>query len=136
MLRGAAKNHADVIVVHDPAHYAEVLAALEQGADTRERRREWAARTFAHTARYDAAIAAELARRGGEDLPPVAVMAVEKARSLRYGENPHQPAALYAPAGQGAHLAAWREGKELSYNNLLDLEAAVRWCGRGPSPRA
>jgi phosphoribosylaminoimidazolecarboxamide formyltransferase/IMP cyclohydrolase len=132
LLRAAAKNHADVMVLHDPAQYAEALAALERGVTAAERR-AWAVRAFAHTARYDAAIAAELARRSGEDLPPVHVTALERVRSLRYGENPHQPAALYARAGQRMALEAWKEGKELSYNNLLDVEAAVdlvwRWTG-------
>jgi phosphoribosylaminoimidazolecarboxamide formyltransferase/IMP cyclohydrolase len=126
LLRAAAKNHASVIVVHDPAQYAEVLRALEVGSATHERRRAWATSAFAHTARYDAAIAADLARRaGGEDAPPVHVTALERVRSLRYGENPHQPAALYARIGRAAELDAWKEGKELSYNNLLDLDAAV-----------
>jgi phosphoribosylaminoimidazolecarboxamide formyltransferase/IMP cyclohydrolase len=133
LLRAAAKNHRDVVVVHDPSQYGEVLAALEAGA-TPEQRRVWAMRAFARTARYDAAIAGDLARRAGEDAPPVHVLALEKARGLRYGENPHQRAALYARAGQGGALAAWREGKELSYNNLLDLEAAVSLVGRFESP--
>jgi phosphoribosylaminoimidazolecarboxamide formyltransferase/IMP cyclohydrolase len=135
LLRGAAKNYADVIVVHETSQYAEVLAALARGGPTLEERRAWAIRTFARTARYDAAIAAELARRAGEDLPPVHVRAFEKVRGLRYGENPHQQAALYAPAGHAARLEAWREGKELSYNNLLDLEAAVAlvWTWEAPA---
>lgn len=134
LLRAAAKNFADVIVLHDPAQYAEVLAALGRGGATLEERRAWAVRTFARTARYDAAIAGELARRAGETLPPVHVTALERVRGLRYGENPHQPAALYARAGHGAALEAWREGKELSYNNLLDLEAAVALAWRWREP--
>ena len=137
MLRAAAKNFADVIVVHDPGQYAEVLAALESGAVTRERRRAWALRTFARTARYDAAIAAELARRaapGTTEPPPVHVLALERVRHLRYGENPHQTAALYARLGETAALEAWKEGRELSYNNLLDLEAAVALVGRFAAP--
>lgn len=129
LLRGAAKNFADVIVIHDPSQYDEVRGALEQGV-TREQRRAWAMRAFAATARYDAAIASDLARRAGEDLPPLRVSVIERARGLRYGENPHQSAALYASVGEGAALEAWREGKELSYNNLLDLEAAVALAGR------
>ena len=138
LLRAAAKNHGDVIVVHDPAQYAEVLEALESGGDTLERRRAWAVRAFARTARYDAAIAAELGRRmegAGADRPPAFhVLALERARHLRYGENPHQAAALYARAGQAASLEAWKEGKELSYNNLLDLEAAVTLAGKFEPP--
>jgi phosphoribosylaminoimidazolecarboxamide formyltransferase/IMP cyclohydrolase len=136
LLRAAAKNFGDVIVVHDPSHYDEVLAALEAGADTRPVRRAWAVRTFARTATYDAAIAAE--RRGAageeEDPPAVHVLALERARTLRYGENPHQRAALYARAGHAHALHSWKEGKELSYNNLLDLEAAVSLVGRLEPP--
>jgi len=148
LLRAAAKNFADVIVVHDPEQYPEVLAALESGADTAERRRSWATAAFARTARYDAAIAADLARRGAEEeaaargergagveAPPAFhVLALERVRGLRYGENPHQPAALYARAGEAAALETWQEGKELSYNNLLDLEAAVALVGRFEPP--
>lgn len=135
LLRAAAKNHADVIVVHDPAQYATVLHALETGSVTLERRRLWAVGAFARTARYDAAIAAELARRCGDgDAPPVCVVALEHVRSLRYGENPHQQGALYARLGHPLALDAWKEGKELSYNNLLDLHAAVGLVGRFSEP--
>ena len=135
LLRAAAKNHDGVIVVHDHAHYAEVLAALGRGVTAGERR-HWATATFARTARYDAAIATELARRSDEPGEPPAFHALllERARTLRYGENPHQVAALYARAGSLATLSAWREGKELSYNNLLDLEAAVALVGRFRKP--
>jgi len=134
LLRAAAKNHADVIVVHDPSQYDAVLHALETRSATPERRRAWAMSAFARTARYDAAIATDLARRAGEDLPPVHVVALERVRALRYGENPHQQAALYARDGRAAMLDAWKEGKELSYNNLLDLEAAVRLVARFSGP--
>lgn len=138
LLRAAAKNFADVIVLHDPAQYAEALAALESDAVTLEQRRLWALRTFARTARYDAAIAGELERRATpadqDEPPPVHVLALERARHLRYGENPHQPAALYARLGGKAALDAWQEGRELSYNNLLDLEAAVALVGRFERP--
>jgi phosphoribosylaminoimidazolecarboxamide formyltransferase/IMP cyclohydrolase len=136
LLRAAAKNHASVIVVHDPSQYDEVLDALERGDDTRERRRDWAARCFARTARYDAAIAGELERRGGDAdaLPRLHVAALERIRTLRYGENPHQAAGLYAPAGAAAGLLAWKEGKELSFNNLLDLESAVALVWRFDRP--
>ena len=139
LLRGAAKNSDAVIVIDDPGQYAEVLAALEAGGPDLARRHAWAARTFARTARYDAAIAAELSRRlagEGEAAAPPAlyVLALERARTLRYGENPHQLAALYARAGERGALEAWKEGRELSYNNLLDLEAAVRLAGRFEAP--
>jgi phosphoribosylaminoimidazolecarboxamide formyltransferase/IMP cyclohydrolase len=139
LLRAAAKNHADVVVIHRPEQYDVVLAALLAGGTTLEQRRSWALETFARTSRYDAAITAELTRRGsppeleqeGPPEPPsVHVLALERVRTLRYGENPHQPAALYARAGDAAQLDAWQEGKELSYNNLLDLEAAVALAGR------
>lgn len=134
LLRAAAKNHAHVVVVHDPAQYADVVAALERGATLAERR-AWAAAAFARTARYDAAIAADLERRSaGDAMPRSFVLALERVRSLRYGENPHQPAALYARAGSGAALHALREGKELSANNILDLEAAVSLAGRFEAP--
>jgi len=136
LLRAAAKNHDGVIVLHDSAQYAEALAALERGVVPEDRRR-WALAAFVRTARYDTAIATELARRSGEPGEPPAFHALllERARALRYGENPHQRAALYARAGSLTALPAWREGKELSYNNLLDLEAAVAlvWRFRKPA---
>jgi len=135
LLRAAAKNFADVIVVHDPAQYPEVLGALEAQGPTLEQRREWAVQTFARTARYDAAIANHFSTRAGSEEPPAHhVVALERVRPLRYGENPHQRAALYARAGERAVLEAWREGKELSYNNLLDLEAAVSLVWRFAEP--
>jgi phosphoribosylaminoimidazolecarboxamide formyltransferase/IMP cyclohydrolase len=141
LLRAAAKNYADVIVVNDPADYAEVLAALTADGPSLSQRREWASRTFARTARYDAAIAAELARRAGatragegDEAPAVHVLGLERVRGLRYGENPHQTAALYGRLGAASRLGSVREGKELSYNNLLDLEAAVGLVGRFGEP--
>jgi phosphoribosylaminoimidazolecarboxamide formyltransferase/IMP cyclohydrolase len=126
LLRAAAKNFADVIVVHDPRQYEEVLRALEAGGASLEQRRGWALETFARTASYDAAIASELSRRRTPDEPPPAhVIALARVRPLRYGENPHQAAALYARAGGTARLHAEREGKGLSFNNLMDLHAAV-----------
>jgi phosphoribosylaminoimidazolecarboxamide formyltransferase / IMP cyclohydrolase len=135
LLRAAAKNHEGVIVVHDNAQYAEVLAALERGVAPEERGR-WALAAFARTARYDAAIATELARRAGEpgDPPQFHSLLLERTRTLRYGENPHQRAALYARAGAPSAPLAWREGKELSYNNLMDIEAAVALVGRFAKP--
>src|SRR5262245_7990792 len=130
LLRAAAKNYADVIVIHEPSRYAEVLATWRAGGPDLAQRRAWAAATFARTARYDAAIAAELAKRAGEETPPVIMLALERLRGLRYGENPHQRAALYALAGHAAALIASREGRELSYNNLLDLDAAMSLVAR------
>ena len=135
LLRGAAKNHDGVIVLHDPSQYGEALAALEQGVTPAARRR-WALAAFAHTASYDSAIARELARRMvGEDEPPAFhALVLDHARTLRYGENPHQSAALYARVGARRALESWREGKELSYNNLLDLESAVTLAWRFEEP--
>jgi len=134
LLRAAAKNHADVIVAHDPAQYPAVLEALEAGGPTHAERRALARAAFARTSRYDAAIAADLARRAGDDPPPAHMLALERVRGLRYGENPHQAGALYAGAGRAESLEAWQEGKELSYNNLLDLHAAVSLVWRFTEP--
>src|SRR5262245_53650948 len=90
LLRAAAKNHRDVIVIHAPSRYAEVLSSLEGGGPSADERRRWAADTFARTSRYDAAIASELAARTGErepGMPPaLLVPAFERVRGLRYGE--------------------------------------------------
>jgi phosphoribosylaminoimidazolecarboxamide formyltransferase/IMP cyclohydrolase len=135
LLRAAAKNHDGVIVIHDPAQYAEVGEALARGVTPADRRR-WAQAAFVRTARYDGCIAEELTRRAAlpDEPPPVRAVVLERARTLRYGENPHQPAALYVTHGAAASLAAHRETKELSYNNLLDLESAVRLAGRFAAP--
>jgi len=129
LLRAAAKNFARVVVLSDPADYAPALAALAEGGPDEATRRALAARAFALTRAYDAAIAAYLAAPGApadDPLPEYVHLALHRARRLRYGENPHQQAALYAAdptAGPlGGRLVA---GKELSYNNLLDLNAAL-----------
>lgn len=135
LLRGAAKNHDGVIVIHDPSQYAEVAEALSRGV-TPEDRRRWALGAFTRTARYDAAIASELARRlsGADEPPAMQALVLERARMLRYGENPHQTAALYVRSGSAGAVASHREVKELSYNNLLDLDAAVLLAGRFQRP--
>jgi phosphoribosylaminoimidazolecarboxamide formyltransferase/IMP cyclohydrolase len=117
MIRAAAKNHAAVLVVVSPDDYAEVLAALRAGAPPPELRKRLAARAFAHTAAYDAAIAAYLA---DEPFPATLPLAFHKAQDLRYGENPHQRAALYGDFG--AYFEQLH-GKELSYINILDIAA-------------
>jgi len=124
MLRSAAKNHAFVLVVVDPADYARVLEALKQGAVTPEFRRRLAAKVFQHAAAYDGAIAAYLGATG-DDLPAAMTLVLQRLQALRYGENPDQRAALYSleePRG----IAAMHQiqGKELSFNNLLDLDGA------------
>ena len=127
MLRSAAKNFAAVTVVVDPADYARVLASLAADAgDASSLRRELAAKVYAHTAAYDAAIAAWFAAQQGEQFPERLTLAFDRQQSLRYGENPEQKAAFYVEE-QGAGLAglAQKGGKELSFNNLLDLEGAL-----------
>ena len=133
MLRSAAKNHADVVVIVDPADYETVLADLRGGAVPIERRRALAAKVFAHTATYDAAITGYLSQ-SAEELPPRLALVLERAQSLRYGENPQQHAALYVTPEPGMRDLRQRHGKELSFNNLLDVDAAVLavspWTGR------
>jgi phosphoribosylaminoimidazolecarboxamide formyltransferase/IMP cyclohydrolase len=145
MVRAAAKNHADVAVLTDPNQYEGFLAALAAGAVDLELRRRLALAAFRHTAGYDAAIAAWLGHRLGEEegaANPAAEVDPEPLRlslparqTLRYGENPHQSATWYGQEGIGWGAAGQLQGKELSYNNLLDLEAAlatVREFGYGP----
>ncbi len=136
MLRAAAKNHHSVAVVCDPADYGLVVEALAAGGTTLQERRDLAARAFARTALYDAVVTAWFAGgRGAEaedaELPEVLPLAARRAQRLRYGENPHQRAAFYATTEPGAlrpwglAAAAQLAGKELSYNNLLDADAAL-----------
>jgi phosphoribosylaminoimidazolecarboxamide formyltransferase / IMP cyclohydrolase len=124
MIRAAAKNHGDVAIVTDPSDYPLLVVALEAGGITSERRRELAQKAFAHTASYDAAIANWLDDR---ELPDPLLLAAPLAQSLRYGENPHQAAALYSldQGRPGVALGRQLQGKELSYNNLQDADAAV-----------
>ncbi len=129
MIRAAAKNSAFAAVLVDPADYAPVLAELREsgGRLSLGARERLAGKAFALTARYDAAISAWYSQREGEDFPAQRILAYEKAAELRYGENPHQRAAYYAQIGAPTHLLAGVEqlhGKELSFNNLLDLSSA------------
>jgi phosphoribosylaminoimidazolecarboxamide formyltransferase/IMP cyclohydrolase len=125
MLRSAAKNHESVLPVVDPTDYSAVLALLEQGEIDGETRREFAAKVFAHTSEYDAAIAAYLTPKG-EGLPSRLGIAMERMQGLRYGENPGQRAALYVTEEpRGMRDLTQRQGKELSFNNLLDIDAAM-----------
>jgi phosphoribosylaminoimidazolecarboxamide formyltransferase / IMP cyclohydrolase len=137
LLRAAAKNFQDVLVIVSPSDYPAVLQQLDRdGGASPEFRFELARRAFAHTAAYDAAIAATLAGitasdtgfvRGPSRSPGFMTVSLRKIQDLRYGENPHQLAAWYAeepPTGLGA--ATILQGKELSYTNLLDLDAATR----------
>jgi phosphoribosylaminoimidazolecarboxamide formyltransferase/IMP cyclohydrolase len=126
MLRSAAKNHDSVTVVVEPLDYAEVARQIsENGGTTLELRRQLAAKVFARTAVYDSAIAAHLQKKFSTDknaLPATLVIAATLAQPLRYGENPHQAAALY---GKFHEFFQQLQGKELSYNNILDLTAAA-----------
>ncbi|MCC5949985.1 MAG: bifunctional phosphoribosylaminoimidazolecarboxamide formyltransferase/IMP cyclohydrolase [Nitriliruptoraceae bacterium] len=124
MLRAAAKNHGSVGVVVDPADHAAVLQDLaDHGGLTAALRRRLAASAFAHTAAYDAGVASWFVR--DEPAPPQLSVALPRRATLRYGENPHQRAALYAdPASSGVADATQLHGKDLSYNNLIDADAA------------
>jgi phosphoribosylaminoimidazolecarboxamide formyltransferase/IMP cyclohydrolase len=125
MLRSAAKNHESVLPIVDPTDYPTVLEMLKQGAIAPETRREFAAKVFAHTADYDAAIAAYLTP-ADEGLPSRLGIAMERVQALRYGENPTQRASLYVTEEpRGMRDLAQHQGKELSFNNLLDIDAAM-----------
>jgi len=132
MLRSAAKNHQDVIVVVDPDDYPVVLAGLRAEDVSAELRRTLAAKVFAHTAAYDATIHSYLVK-GRPGWPERIALALERRQELRYGENPHQAAALYAADEPGIRDLAQLHGKELSFNNLLDVDAALAavapWSG-------
>ena len=125
MLRSAAKNHAAVIVVVDPDDYPPVIAALRAGGLPGDQRRALAAKVFAHTAVYDAAIHGYLEGKPG-DPPATLALVLERRQALRYGENPHQRAALYASnEPDGVRALRQLHGKELSFNNLMDIDAAA-----------
>ena len=126
MLRSAAKNHEFVTVVVDPADYPRVLASLGDPAVSADLRRGLAGKVFAHTAAYDAAIGTWFAEQRAELFPDRITVGFERAAALRYGENPDQRAAFYVERpGAGIAGLAQRGGKELSFNNLLDLEGAL-----------
>jgi phosphoribosylaminoimidazolecarboxamide formyltransferase/IMP cyclohydrolase len=128
LIRAAAKNHASLTVVVEPQDYARVLAEMTEngGATTLSLRRALAAKAFARTASYDAAIAAWFAKELGERTPASRAIAGQLAEALRYGENPHQWAAFYRTGERrfGVATATQAQGKELSYNNLNDTDAA------------
>ncbi len=127
MVRAAAKNHPHVAVVVTPSDYDQIVSELkETGGVTEETRRALALKAFGHTARYDAAITGWMTQQQGGGMPPVLAVAARKVTDLRYGENPHQAAALYT---LGPDLPFdIHQGKALSYNNLLDLTAAYDIC--------
>lgn len=133
MVRAAAKNHAAVSVVVDPASYSDVVDAARGGGYDLAARRKLAATAFAHTAAYDTAVATWTAQQFDTDTdanfwPPYAGLAFQRAASLRYGENPHQKAALYVDdaASPGIAQAEQLHGKAMSYNNFVDADAALR----------
>ena len=135
MVRAAAKNHQHTTVVVDPADYPEVLSQLEEndGSTTEEKRRSLAGKAFHHTAAYDTAIAGffRSLESQKEGLPAVIDLGLEQKSTLRYGENPHQQAALYRPLfvpEAGLVGGQQHQGKELSFNNYWDLEAAWNLC--------
>ena len=138
MLRSAAKNHASVTVVCDPADYSGVLAALAKPGELTALRRKLAWKVFQRTASYDAAISRYLETQQDEpDLeamggfPATYALSLKKAQSLRYGENPHQKAALYGTFHE--HFEQL-QGKELSYNNILDITSATYLIGEFERP--
>ncbi|WP_244929803.1 bifunctional phosphoribosylaminoimidazolecarboxamide formyltransferase/IMP cyclohydrolase [Nocardioides sp. W7] len=133
MVRAAAKNHPSVAIVTSPARYADVLAAVADGGFTLAQRQTLAAEAFVHTASYDVAVASWMGSvltdsSEGTGFPAWAGATWEKKSVLRYGENPHQPAALYASGYGPGGLAAAEQlhGKEMSYNNYVDTDAARR----------
>ena len=133
MLRAAAKNHESVAVVVDPTNYAQLLEELaaNDGCTTLELRSRLAAKAFAHTARYDTMVASYLAERHPietERFPTTLPLVFDKVQDLRYGENPHQNAAFYrtpVPRGASISTATSLQGKDLSFNNIADADAAI-----------
>jgi phosphoribosylaminoimidazolecarboxamide formyltransferase/IMP cyclohydrolase len=147
MVRASAKNHANVAIVVDPARYGDIIAAVQSGGTTLSQRRELAASAFAHTARYDSAVANwfanelqnEWRRDAGQDannetknpgFGDSIEVSADLSKVLRYGENSHQAAALYVRTGDdavsGIAQARLLNGKEMSYNNYVDADAALR----------
>ncbi|AZS36028.1 Bifunctional purine biosynthesis protein PurH [Microbacterium lemovicicum] len=130
MVRASAKNHANVAIVVSPESYPAIIEAVAAGGTSLVQRRELAARAFAHTAAYDTAVAtwfAEGTLAAEEDLPAHLTISAERLSTLRYGENSHQRAAIYTrTGGHGIAQATQLQGKEMSYNNYVDADAALR----------
>ncbi len=129
MVRSAAKNSKDVVVIVNPVDYGKILEEMKDGAVTLETRRRLSRDAFAHTARYDSLIATYLTEKwdSGTEFPPLLTRPFEKVQDLRYGENPHQTAALYKESSSLPSeiiSAKQLQGKELSFNNFIDLNAA------------
>ncbi|MEM5017484.1 bifunctional phosphoribosylaminoimidazolecarboxamide formyltransferase/IMP cyclohydrolase [Metabacillus indicus] len=140
MLRSAAKNHQDVTVVVDPADYADVLEQIKaEKAVSLAAKQKLAAKVFRHTAAYDALIAEFLTNAVGEEDPETVTYTYEKKQSLRYGENPHQKATFYKKPLSGTVSiaeAVQLHGKELSYNNIKDADAALQIVREFTQPAA
>lgn len=140
MLRSAAKNHADVWVVVDPKDYKKVLLELNKDENSKEFRLELALKVFEHTAYYDAMIASYLRERGtGDVMPEKLTLVYEKSQEMRYGENPHQKAAFYkeiSPVKGSLAQAEQLHGKELSFNNINDANAALALLNEFDKPAA
>ncbi len=141
MIRSAAKNHRDVAVVVDPQDYPAIIEELaaSNGSLSDETRQKLAVKAYAHTAWYDGRITAWLSDRMGlaEKLPDRKIVQLEKVQGMRYGENPHQAAAFYRQAGTakgGVADAIQRHGKELSYNNIVDMGAAYELVSEFTEP--
>ena len=136
MVRASAKNHPSVAVVVDPAHYGQVADAVAAGGFTLAERTALAAAAFAHTAAYDIAVASYLngVTTPDDGWPQWAAASWDKVSSLRYGENPHQQAALYRHWRPGLASAKQLHGKEMSYNNYVDVDAAWRAAGDFSDP--
>ena len=131
MVRAAAKNHPSVAIVTSPARYADVLRAVVEGGFTLDERKRLAAEAFTHTASYDVAVASWMGSvladtSDGTGFPAWTGATWQRAAVLRYGENPHQPAALYRHWRGGLAAAVQLHGKEMSYNNYVDTDAARR----------
>ncbi len=135
MIRAAAKNHGFVSVIVDTEDYAPFLEAMAAGGSTAALRKRLAATAYARTAAYDAAVSAWMADYAGEEAPRRRAVAGTLAQTLRYGENPHQTAAFYTDgsARPGVATATQHQGKELSYNNINDTDAAVELVAEFPS---
>ncbi|MGI5891612.1 MAG: bifunctional phosphoribosylaminoimidazolecarboxamide formyltransferase/IMP cyclohydrolase [Bacillota bacterium] len=141
MVRAAAKNHNDVIIIVNPARYKEIIAKLKTGAVDAQTRLALASEAFTHTAEYDTYISNYLQNIAGmaEPFPAVAHLVGEKRQDLRYGENPQQKAAFYRSfAARGASIGTAKQlqGKELSFNNIIDLNAALELVKEFSEPAA
>lgn len=136
LIRAAAKNHAFVAVVTDPADYAGIAGALTEGGTTLDQRRMLAGKAYAATASYDAAISGWFAKEQDEVFPSTLTLSATRGEILRYGENPHQLAAVYTDGSNrpGVVTAQKLQGKELSYNNLNDTDAAFELVSEFEGP--